>query len=90
MLAMTASMLDEVTGESWAGVYVSPVKANPGCAADLDGDGSVTGSDLSLMLAQLGCWGACIADLDGDGSVGGLDLGVMLAAWGPCSGGSGQ
>jgi hypothetical protein len=51
---------------------------------------SVTGSDLSLMLAQLGCWGACIADLDGDGSVGGLDLGVMLAAWGPCSGGSGQ
>ncbi len=90
MLAMTASMLDEVSGESWAGVYVSPVRANPGCAADLDGDGSVTGSDLGLMLAQLGCLGACIADLDGDGSVGGLDLGIMLAEWGPCSGGSGQ
>ena len=83
-LAMTASMLDEVTGESWAGVYVAAMRANPGCAADLDGDGSVSGSDLGLLLAQWGCSGSCSADLDDDGSVGGADLGWLLAQWGPC------
>jgi hypothetical protein len=83
-LAMTASMLDEMTGESWAGVYVAAMRANPGCAADLDGDGSVSGSDLGLLLAQWGCSGSCSADLDDDGSVGGADLGWLLAQWGPC------
>jgi hypothetical protein len=83
-LAMTASMLDEVTGESWAGVYTAAIPANPGCAADLDGDGSVSGSDLGLLLAQWGCSGSCSADLDGDGAVGGSDLGWLLAQWGPC------
>jgi hypothetical protein len=83
-LAMTASMLDAKTGESWAGVYVAALRTNPGCGADLDGDGSVSGSDLGLLLAQWGCSGACTSDLDGDGSVGGSDLGWLLAHWGPC------
>ena len=83
-LAMTASMLDAVTGESWAGVYVSALATVPGCAADLDGDGSVSGADLGLLLAQWGCVGKCSADIDGDGAVGGSDLGILLALWGPC------
>ncbi|MBC04581.1 MAG: hypothetical protein CMJ34_14950 [Phycisphaerae bacterium] len=48
---------------------------------DLDGDGSVGGSDLGLLLAG---WGSIdpLLDLDGDGVVGGGDLGLLLAAWG--------
>jgi hypothetical protein len=85
-LAMTASMLDEVTGESWAGVYVSAMPADAACAADLDGDGSVSGSDLGLLLVEWGCVEACAADIDGDGTVSGSDLGLLLASWGPCVG----
>ena len=85
-LAMTASMLDEVTGESWAGVYVAAMPANPACVADLDGDGAVTGADLGILLGQWGCAGTCSADLDGDGWVGGPDLGILVSQWGECPG----
>ncbi|MFO0874155.1 MAG: hypothetical protein U0575_09310 [Phycisphaerales bacterium] len=54
----------------------------PNCPADLDGDRSVDGSDLGLLLGNWG--GAGLGDLDGDGSVGGADLGLMLGAWGGC------
>ncbi len=84
-LVMTASMLDAVTGESWAGVYATTPGAGALCAADLDGDGFVGGSDLGLLLAAWGCAGPCPADVDRDGSVGGTDLGLLLAAWGPCN-----
>ena len=51
-----------------------------GNPADLDGDGSVGGPDLSILLNQWG--GAGTADLDGDGTVGGGDLAILLNAWG--------
>lgn len=51
-----------------------------GNPADLDGDGSVGGSDLSILLNQWG--GVGTADLDGDGTVGGGDLAILLNAWG--------
>jgi hypothetical protein len=47
--------------------------------ADLDGDGHVCGSDLTILLGNWG--GCCTADLDGDGTVGGSDLTLLLAAW---------
>lgn len=47
---------------------------------DLNGDGSVDGIDLGLLLASWGGSGA--ADLDLDGAVDGVDLGALLAAWG--------
>jgi alpha-tubulin suppressor-like RCC1 family protein len=52
--------------------------ARPG---DLNGDGSVNGSDLGILL---GDWGSSstTSDLDGDGTVGGSDLGILLGAWG--------
>jgi hypothetical protein len=52
------------------------------CLADLDGDGSVGGGDVGLLLSQWGGDGS--ADLDGDRMVGGADVGLLLAAWGPC------
>ncbi len=49
--------------------------------ADLDGDGSVAGSDLGLLLGEWGACAGCAADLDGDGAVTGSDLGLLLGAW---------
>ncbi len=50
-------------------------------AADLNGDGTVDGADLGLLLAAWGTTGSP-ADLDGSGTVNGADLGVLLANWG--------
>jgi hypothetical protein len=51
----------------------------PPCPADLDGDGSIGGGDLAVLLAG---WGGSSPDLDGDGVVGGSDLAVLLSSWG--------
>lgn len=52
---------------------------------DLNGDGSVNGFDLALLL---GAWGRCPAppaecpaDLDGNGAVNGIDLALLLGNW---------
>jgi hypothetical protein len=55
----------------------------PACEGDINGDASVDGVDMGLMLAQWG--GAGDADLDSSGAVDGVDLGLLLAAWGPCA-----
>lgn len=52
------------------------------CAADIDGDGTVDGMDLTLVLAGWGSGGS--SDVDGDGTTSGPDLAAVLAAWGPC------
>lgn len=54
----------------------------PPCPADLNGDGTVDGADLGILLANWG--GAGQGDIDGSGSVDGADLGQLLANWGPC------
>ncbi|MFM2164991.1 MAG: hypothetical protein RL325_1428, partial [Planctomycetota bacterium] len=51
---------------------------------DLDCNGAVGASDISILL---GAWGpcgkgSCVADIDGDGSVGPTDIAALLAAWG--------
>lgn len=51
-----------------------------GSNPDLDGNGTVDGADLGLLLNTWGMSGP-IGDLDGDGLVGNSDLGLMLAAW---------
>ena len=55
----------------------------PPCPADFDGDGTVAGSDLAVILSNWGGTGQ--ADLDGDGIVGGTDMTTMLSAWGACN-----
>lgn len=62
------------------GVWLYKPAAGAGCAADLDLNGIVGASDLSLLLSSWGGGGA--ADLNGNGVVGAEDLSVMLAAWG--------
>jgi hypothetical protein len=53
-------------------------------SADLNGDGTVDGADLSPLLAGWGPKTAtnASADLNGDGVVDGFDLARMLARWG--------
>ena len=57
------------------------------CIADITGDGTVNGGDLTFVL---GFWGVCQdpdecpADLTGDGVVNGADVTVILGFWGQC------
>jgi hypothetical protein len=51
--------------------------ATPG---DLNGDGSVNGQDLAILLSAWGGTGP--ADINGDGSVNGQDLAILLSNWG--------
>jgi hypothetical protein len=83
-LALTASMLNQVTGEAWAGIYLTTLPPVNTCTADLDGDGEVDAQDLGELLA---CWGPCEdcpADLNADGEVDATDLAILLSAWGEC------
>ena len=53
-----------------------------GLAGDLDHDGAVSGTDLSILLSQWGGSGSqSSADLNCDGTVSGPDLSVLLANW---------
>ncbi len=60
-----------------ASIKASPPQ-NP---ADLDGDGSVDGVDLTIVLAAWGPCNNCPADIDGNGMVDGVDLTEVLAGW---------
>jgi alpha-tubulin suppressor-like RCC1 family protein/ferredoxin len=72
-----------VTDVDHDGIVDRCVGGTVDCPADVDGDGTIGGADLSLLLAS---WGKnfAAADLDGDGIVGGSDLGTLLGAWGAC------
>jgi hypothetical protein len=48
---------------------------------DLNGDGTVDGIDLGILLGNWAASGGP-ADLDGNGTVDGADLGILLGNWG--------
>ncbi|MSR29178.1 MAG: hypothetical protein EXS03_06355 [Phycisphaerales bacterium] len=56
------------------------IGGNPTDPADLNGDGLVDGTDLTIVLAA---WGTADAnpDINDDGIVDGLDLTIILAGW---------
>lgn len=58
---------------------LSVTLAAPSNPADLDGNGTVDGADLAILLGQWG--GAGTADIDGSGVVDGADLAILLGAW---------
>ena len=53
------------------------------CPSDLNGDGTVDGVDLAIVLGDWGATGG-IADVDQNGIVDGADLALILGAWGDC------
>jgi hypothetical protein len=64
--------------------FVVPGPTAP-VAGDLDGNGSVDGADLAILLGGWGPCprkGGCAADLDGNGVVDGADLAILLGSWG--------
>ncbi len=73
---------DDDNGANSGSAYVFDLGKNI-CPADLDDDGVVGGSDLSILLANWG--GPGDADLNDDGVTNGADLAMLLAAWGGCS-----
>ena len=56
------------------------------CTADLDLNGEIGASDISLLLLSFGepRWAAPAFDLDGDGTVGGGDISIVLLDFGAC------
>jgi len=61
-------------------VVVVGYSCTPVIVGDLNGDGTVNGADLALLL---GNWGnAGVGDLNGDGTVNGADLALLLGNWG--------
>jgi formylglycine-generating enzyme required for sulfatase activity len=60
----------------------TPVARAQGCTGDLNGDRTVDGADLGILLGNWG--GPGNGDFNGNGTVDGGDLGVMLGAWGAC------
>jgi len=60
-----------------------PVAGRLLCPADLNGDRSVDGADISFILNVFGS-GAGPADLNGDGTVNGGDISFILNVFGPC------
>jgi bacillopeptidase F len=56
----------------------------PGCPADIDGDGAVGVTDFLALLAAWGPNPGHPADIDGDGEVGINDFLELLSGWGAC------
>lgn len=69
------------------GVLNTLASANPQCPSDLDADGFVGGSDISLALMEFGpCsdGAPCPADFDGDATVTTADISLLLLEFGDC------
>ena len=66
--------------DAW--IVVLPAEDVP-CPADFNGDGTVDGADLTLLLVAWGTSDAAI-DLDGNSTVDGADLTRFLSEWGDC------
>ncbi len=82
------AQLSQIKGSQFEAVDVSAlqVDADSGealvaLAADINGDGSVNGADLAIVLASWGPTSGGDADLDHDGDVDAGDLAAVLGAW---------
>lgn len=77
------------TCQDWGPIFLADnmtvTRTTPACPADLDGDGAVGLSDLSVLLTNYGAGGGMTpadGDLDGDGDVDLADLSALLERFG--------
>lgn len=77
------------TCQDWGPIFLADnmtvTRTAPACPADLDGDGAVGLSDLSVLLTNYGAGGGMTpadGDLDGDGDVDLADLSALLERFG--------
>lgn len=85
--ALTGVYSNCTAGGSLGPVYtpalqVLGIPQAPACPADINGDGSVNGGDLTTLLSSWGGTGS--ADINNDGVVNGGDLTILLSSWGAC------
>ena len=78
--AITAAMLQKIRNAIEASPRIHC--SRPACPADLDRNGEVDATDLSLVLAG---WNEPGGDADGDGTTTASDLSLVLAGWGACA-----
>ncbi len=79
LLLIRLGSSDGSTGDAQILIDCEPFETP--CPEDVDGNGTIDGADLGLLL---GAWGTpdSDADINGDGTVNGADLGLLLGAWG--------
>jgi hypothetical protein len=79
LLLIRLGSSDGATGDAQILIDCDPFETP--CPEDVDGNGTIDGADLGLLL---GAWGTpdSDADINGDGTVNGADLGLLLGAWG--------
>ena len=61
---------------------VQTIQVTAPIPGDINGDGQVDGSDLTILLGNWGPCAGCPADINGDGQVDGSDLTILLGNWG--------
>lgn len=83
-VADRATGLDDTRIENHRKGFIIELPAKQSCAADLDSNGEVGGSDLAQLMGAWGACGSCPMDIDGDDIVGGSDLAILLSGWGTC------
>ena len=69
------------------GIFIWRSFAATTASADLNGDGKVNLSDLSILLSNYGKPGGAKGDLNGDGTVNLSDLSILLSNFGKTPGG---
>lgn len=76
--------LSAIAGQSvTVKVTVAPVVV--ACPADLDGNVTVDGADLAILLGAFNTSGTnIVGDINTDGTANSADLALLLDAWGPC------
>lgn len=78
----------EHDGPEWRNLTLAELEENGpfvgDCAADLNGDNTVDGADVGLLLSAWGPNSSGLADIDQDGDVDGGDIGLLLSEWGAC------
>jgi formylglycine-generating enzyme required for sulfatase activity len=84
---MSLRVFCPIASAAFVALACSATARGQSCSADLNGDGQVNGTDLSVILAGWGACGSsadCNGDINSDGSVNGTDLTALLAGWGAC------
>ena len=79
VLTSDENLAGATTSSATVTLNVTVTGGNP---ADLNGDGTVDGADLALLLNAWGSTKPNPADIDNDGIVSGSDLSILLNSWG--------